>query len=314
NGRDNVDKKTKERVIAKAEEMGYTPNYIAKSLVSQKTDTIGVVIPKIAHSFFAQAIQGIEEEIFDEKYQLILTHSAEQGDRERKALETLKAKRVDGILISAAQNSDNYGLYKQIAQSGTALVFFDRYVEGIEASCVKVDDKMGAYKITDHLLNHGYQKVAHLAAPQNISIGKDRLQGYKEALGKHKHQVAEHFIEATDLHEAGGYKAMKKLLELPESKRPKAVFAVKDPVAFGAMDAIYEHGLTIPDDIAITGFSDDIRAPLVKSPLTTVVQPAYDLGKRAARKLISQIENEEEPLENIELLTSLKIRESCGYL
>src|SRR5699024_12290101 len=130
NGRDNVDEKTKGRVIAKAEEMGYTPNYIAKSLVSQKTDTIGVVIPKIAHSFFAQAIQGIEEEIFDEKYQLILTHSAEQGDRERKALETLKAKRVDVILISAAQNSDNYGLYRQIAQSGTALVFFDRYVEG----------------------------------------------------------------------------------------------------------------------------------------------------------------------------------------
>jgi len=305
-----VGKKTKERVLEKARAMGYTPNYIARSLVSQKTDTIGVVIPKIAHSFFAQAIQGIEEETYNKKYQLILTHSAEQGERE--ALETLQAKRVDGILISAAQNTDNYDYYKRIAQSDTALVFFDRCIEGIEASCVKVNDRVGAYRITDHLLSHGYKSVAHLSASQNLSIGKNRLKGYKAALESYNIPVVEQFIMETNLLEEGGYRAMKKLLAKPTKNLPRAVFAVNDPVAFGAMDAIYGHGLSIPEDIAIAGFSDDFRAPLMKPPLTTVTQPAYELGKRAARKLISQIDNEDEPLENIELLTSLKIRESCG--
>src|SRR5699024_12842377 len=132
NNRENVDEQTRERIVEKARELGYTPSHIAKSLVSQKTNTIGVVIPEIAHSFFAQAIQGIAEEIFDDEYQLILTHSAEQHERERKDLETLKAKRVDGILISAAQNTHNEQYYKQIIEYGTEMVFFDRYVENID--------------------------------------------------------------------------------------------------------------------------------------------------------------------------------------
>lgn len=312
NNRENVDEQTRERIVEKARELGYTPNHIAKSLVSQKTNTIGVVIPEIAHSFFAQAIQGIEEEIFDDEYQLILTHSAEQDERERKALETLKAKRVDGILISAAQNTHNEQYYKQIIESGTEMVFFDRYVENIGASCVKVDDNNAAYNITNHLLGHGYKSVAHLSAAMDISIGRDRFKGFKAAMQDHNLPVEDQYVVPAELHEEGGYQAMKTLLELPEAEQPRAVFAVNDPVAFGAMDAIYEQGLSIPEDIAIVGFSNDNRASLMESPLTTVVQPAYELGRRAARKLISHIENENEMLENVELLTKLKIRESCG--
>lgn len=312
NNRSNVDKKTKARVLNKARIMGYTPNHIAKSLVSKKTFTIGVVVPEIAHSFFANAIQGIEEVTFEDNYQLILTHSAEQQDREQYALQTLQAKRVDGILVSSAEHVHDYQIYKDILHSDTAFVFFDRCVEEIGASCVSVDDQAGAFNVTQHLVDHGYTRIAHLRGPQSLSIGKARLEGYKKALIKNGIPIDDSLIIESGLHEKAGYEAMATLLERHGKHPVRAVFAVNDPAAFGAMDAIYDHGFTIPDDIAMVGFSDDIRANLMRSPLTTVRQPAYQLGKRAAQKLISLIENGEEPAENIELQTTLKIRSSCG--
>lgn len=312
NNRSNVDEKTRERVLKKARSMGYTPNHIAKSLVSKRTYTIGVVVPEIAHSFFAEAIQGIEEVTYKDNYQLILTHSAERGDREQYALQTLQSKRVDGILISTAETAKDYSFYERIAESSTSLVFFDRCVEEIGVSCVSVDDRTGSSKITKHLIEHGYQKIAHLCGSLNLSISQERLEGYKQALREHEISVDESLIIESGFHEKGGYEAMNKLLDAHKTQPPRAVFAVNDPSAFGAMEAIYNRGFSIPDDIAIVGFSDDIRAGLMKSPLTTVHQPAYELGKRAAQKLIKTIENKSEPSENIQVLTTLKIRASCG--
>ncbi|MDZ7718471.1 MAG: LacI family DNA-binding transcriptional regulator [Balneolaceae bacterium] len=312
NNRSNVDGKTKERILRKAREMGYTPNYIAKSLVSKKTFTIGVVVPEIAHSFFAEAIQGIEEVTFKGNYQLILTHSAEDKERERQALETLQSKRVDGILVSSAETVDDHTTYKKIVKSNTALVFFDRCVEEIGASCVSVDDRNGAYNITKHLIDHGYKTIAHLSGPLNLKISRERLAGYKKALSEENILIDENLIVESGFREKGGYEAMNRLLDTHENDSPRAVFAINDPAAFGAMEAIYKRGLSIPEDIAIVGFSDDIRADLMKSPLTTVKQSSFELGKRAAQKLIRLIENENEHSENIEVLTSLKIRQSCG--
>lgn len=312
NNRSNVDEKTRARVLKKARKMGYTPNHIAKSLVSRKSYTIGVVVPRIAHSFFANVIEGIEEVTFKDNYQVILTHSAERGDREQHALQTLQSKRVDGILISSAETAKNYDSYKRIVNSNTSLVFFDRCVEGIGASCVSVDDCAGSYKITKHLIEHDYRKIAHLCGPLNLSVSRERLEGYKKALRDHGISVEENLIIESGFQEKGGYEAMNKLLDDHKTQPPRAVFAANDPAAFGAMDAIYSRGFSIPEDIAIVGFSDEIRSGLMNVPLTTVHQPAYELGKKAAQKLIRTIENEDEPVENIQVLTSLKIRASCG--
>lgn len=312
NNRSNVDEKTRERVLKKAKSMGYTPNHIAKSLVSNKTSTIGVVVPEIAHSFFAQAIQGMEKITFRDDYRIILTHSAEKEEREKYALETLRAQRVDGILISSAEKVTDYELYKSIVRSGIKLVFFDRCVQDIGASCIQVDDRDGSKKITRHLIEHGYKRIAHLCGPLSVLIGRERLEGYKQALRDNNLAVDENLIIESGFREKGGYEAMKRLLETDKKDLPDAVFAVNDPSAFGAMDAIKDHGLSVPDDIAIVGFSDDIRAGLMKCPLTTVRQPAYEIGKTAADKLIRLIENEDEPVENIEVKTELVIRASCG--
>lgn len=312
NNKSNVDEETRERVLEKARSMGYTPNHVAKSLVSKKTYTIGVVIPEISHSFFPDVVRGIEEVTYNTNYQLILTHAHEQFERERKAIDTLRSKRVDGLLVSSSQTVDDYSYYKETIKSGLPLVFFDRCIENIGASCVSVNDKTSSREAVRHLISHGYKKIAYLSGPQKISIGRKRLEGYLEAMKGGNLPVHEKWIVQSDFQEKGGRHAMRKLLELPAEDRPQAVAAVNDPSAFGAIEAIREEGLSIPDDIAIVGFTDDIRAALLECPLTTIRQSGYEVGKKAAEKLINIIEDDDATVENIEIVTDLVIRKSCG--
>ncbi|MBF8295233.1 MAG: LacI family transcriptional regulator [Bacteroidetes bacterium] len=308
----NVDENTRRRVLEAAQELGYSPNHIAKSLVLRRTHTIGVVVPEITHSFFPEAIRGIEEVAYQARYHVILTHSAELADREKDAIMTLEAKRVDGILISTAQSVEDYSLYRQVIQLGMPIVFFDRCVGGIGASCVSIDDEESAQRITNHLIDHGYTRLAHLSGPQHISIGVDRLNGFLSALSDRDITVHQELIVEAGFHESGGYEAMKKLLDLPAAARPRAVVAVNDPAAFGAIRAILERGLRIPQDIAIVGFTDDIRAALMPTPLTTIRQPAFEIGRRAATKLIAVIEGTSVEVQDIVVKTNEVLRESCG--
>lgn len=312
NKKANVDEKTRERVLATAKKMGYTPNNVAKSLVSNKTNTIGVVIPEISHAFFPEVVKGIEEMTYAADYQLILTHSAEEFERERNAIRTLRSQRVDGMLVSSCQSEKDFSLYEDVIEAGIPLVFFDRCIENIGASSVRVNDRESSRKGTEHLISHGYKKIAHISGPIKVSIGLERYQGYLEAMAAAGLFVNKNWVVESGFQEEGGYLAMQKLLELPEDARPRAVMAVNDPAAFGAMEAIYKHGLSIPDDIAIVGFTNEIRSELLDCPLTTIHQPAYEVGKRGAEKLLKVIENEDEPVETIEIKTKLIIRKSCG--
>ncbi|MBU2444973.1 MAG: LacI family transcriptional regulator [Bacteroidetes bacterium] len=312
NNHPKVDKVTRMKILGVAERLGYFPNYVARSLVTARTRTIGVVVPEITHSFFPDAIKGIEEVACSAGYQIMLTHCAEDTSREVAAIETLASKRVDGILASVAEQDTDFEIYHRVMNWGLKVVFFDRCVFKIGASCVSVDDEECAYIVTRHLIGHRYKKIAHLSGPLSVSISERRLSGFLKALNENKLKARKDWIIEAGFHEEGGYNSMSKLLELPAKERPRAVVAVNDPAAFGAMEAIYEKGLRIPDDIAIVGFSDDIRAPLMPSPLTTIRQPAYEVGKKAAQKLIRHIENKSEITENITVKTQLIVRNSCG--
>jgi len=314
NNKDNVDKNTKKRVVEKARSMGYTPNHVAKSLVSRKTFTIGVVIPEIYHAFFSEVISGIEEVTYKRNYQLFLTNSAEKFEREKSSIHALQSKRVDGILISCAETSNDISFYKNIIDTGLPFVFFDRCIENIGASCVTVNDYNSSKEVTEHLIGHGYKTFAHLRGPEDVAIAQKRKKGFLDALADHEIPVNEQLIEESGFNEKGGYSAMSRILELSGNEPPRAVVAVNDPAAFGAMKAIKEKGLSIPDDIAIVGFSDDIRSEIIQTPLTTVRQPAFQIGKRAAQKLIDTIDNKDEPIATIELKNEIVIRQSCGCL
>ncbi len=309
----NINKKTREKVLKTAKKLGYIPNFVAKSLVQQKTFTIGVIIPEITHSFFPEVIRGIEEVAYQSKYQIILAHSAEDQQKEKLAIRTLASKRVDGLLISTAQSVTEFDHYQEVVSHGLPLVSFDRCVYDIGVSTVSIDDELSAEQITEHLIKIGYKKIAHLAGPVTVSIGKKRLNGFKKALKKNKLVLNEDFIIPSGFQEADGYNSMKKLLKLPKTKRPRGIVAVNDPAAFGAMKAILEEGYKIPEDFALVGFSDDIRAELMEVPLTTIRQPAYELGRIATQKLIAHIENSKEKVEEIILPTEIVVRSSCGF-
>jgi len=312
NNRTNVQENTRKLVIEKAREMGYTPNHVAKSLVSSKTYTIGVIIPQISHAFFPEVVRGIEEVTNSMDYQLFLTNSGESFEREKKAVDALRSKRVDGILVSTSIDMADYTFYQQFISTGPPLVFFDRCIENIGASCIGVNDETASMQITEHLIGHGYKRIAHLSGPPGVTIGKKRLDGFSSAMKKHMLTVHDEWIVESGFREEEGFKAMTRLLDLPKNLRPRAVVAVNDPVAFGAIDAIQKRGLSVPHDIAIVGFTNDIRAELISCPLTTIHQPAYNLGKNAAEKLIKSIENVDEPIENVEIVSTMKIRSSCG--
>lgn len=312
NNHGNVHERTLNRVVEAARRLGYVPNSIAKSLVLNRTHTIGVVVPEITHSFFPEAIRGIEEAASGAGYHLILTHSAEDAEKEKEAIHTLEEKCVDGILVSSAQTIVGYQMYEQAMKLGVPLVFFDRCVLGIGATCVRIDDEECAMQITGHLLDHGYTSIAHLSGPQQISIGAARQRGFLRAVHEHSVVCPPELIVESGFQESGGYHAMRILLGLPRGKVPRAVVAVNDPVAFGAMKAIDEAGLRIPEDVAMVGFSDDIRAALMPAPLTTVRQPAYEVGKLGAQKLLALIKDNTAAVEDVVVETVQVIRRSCG--
>ena len=312
NDRSNVDKKTRELVLKTAREMGYTPNHVAKSLVSSRTYTIGVVIPEISHSFFPEVVRGIDDVAKDFDYQIFLTNTSDDFEKEKGIIRALESKQVDGILVSSSLKTEDFQYYENLVQSGLSIVFFDRGIRDLGISCIGVNDRIASRQITQHLINHGYKKIGYLSGPRKVSIGKERFDGFIDALETNGIDIREELIVENGFNEEGGKKAMNKILSLPKSDQPEAIVAVNDPVAFGAIEAIYEEGLKIPDDIAIVGFTNDIRAELYSPPLTTIHQPAYDVGKKAATKMINTIENDDEPVENIELISKLVVRKSCG--
>lgn len=218
---------------------------------------------------------------------------------------------MDGILVSCSETTGDFSHFKEVIDSGIPLVIFDRCIEGIGASTVRVNDREAFKKVTQHMIDHGYQRIACLHGP-DISIGKQRLEGYFEALAENKIDVNESLMTESGYLEKGGYRAMEKLLQLPKDQWPDAVVTVNDPVAIGALDYMKDQSISVPDEIAITGFSNDIRASLLNCPLTSVKQPAEKIGREAAKKLIKVMQNSDEPTENIELKTELMIRKSCG--
>jgi len=312
NNRSNVNPKTKKRIQEVAEKMGYMPNDVAKSLVSKRTNTIGVVIPEIGHAFFPEVVRGIDEVLGDAHYQIFLTNSSENFEKEKQSIKALRAKRVDGLLVSTSIKSTDYSFFENLKNGGVKIVFFDRCIHDLGISCVGVNDRVASRHITEHLIKNGYKKIAYLSGPPEVTIGRERLAGFRDALENAGIELNEKRIIESGLTESDGREAMQKLLALPKEDQPDAVATVNDPSALGAIEAIKKAGLSIPDDIAIVGFTNEVRASIIDPPLTTINQPAYDIGKKAAEKLIRTIEDENEPIENVELIANLVIRKSCG--
>jgi LacI family transcriptional regulator len=273
-----ISAETKEKVWAKAKELNYQPNPSASNLRSQKSKTIAVIIPEIANNFFSQAINGIEEVARQQDYHVLIYQTHDNSEIEAAFIQSLLSGRVDGILISIASATTNIQYLKEII-ADIPLVFFDRVFEDIDAVKIITDDYESAYNATQHLIDCKCTRIAYLLALDNLSTGKKRLDGYMAALKDNNIPYDETLIVADVNDEAENLNIIKELLV---NHRPDAVISSVEEMALPCYYACAELNLNIPRDLKIISFSNLKTAPLLNPSLTTITQPAFEIGKEAA--------------------------------
>jgi len=310
NNHADIGQATRARVLARVEELGYRPNAVARSLTLRRTHTLGVIIPDLMHSFFVEVVAGLESVASARGYGLLLCSSTENPRKERSELEMLRSRQVDGIVLASVHGSNNTELLQRIAASG-ALVMIDRDDHPrVRCHRVLTDDNLVGRIATDHLLAQGRRAIAHIAGPP-IAHARRREAGYLAALREAGLEPQPGWIVRGGFMDADGYHAMQRLLA---SGPPiDAVFAANDPAAIGAMQAIWEAGLSVPDDIAVVGAGDIAHGDLLRVPLTTVGWAKEELGRRAAELIFEQIGGREEvTFRRVVIPPRMVVRESCG--
>lgn len=309
----DISPETKKLVNELAKKLNYEPNTIALSLRSQKTNTIGVIIPEIVHFFFSTIISGIEEVAYDAGYTVMVCQSNESYEKEVIDTKALLSHRVDGFLVSYSRETKNFDHFKEVDSRNIPIVFFDRIPKGIEAPKIIIDDEQAASSATLHLIDQGCKKIAHLAGPLTLQISQKRLKGYKDALLKYNLEVNDSYIiDCGHGTKEEGYTCMKQLLDSKDI--PDAVFANNDIAAYGAMIAIKEAGLRIPEDISVVGFSNWQFSSLIEPQLSSVSQPGLEMGRTAAKILIEELKSKEDVKKDITkvLPTNLVVRSSSN--
>jgi DNA-binding LacI/PurR family transcriptional regulator len=288
NDKYDIRKETRDNILAIAKEMGYSPNPIAKSLLKQCSNQIGVVVPEFINSFFPEVIIGIQEVFLKKGYQVLIMQSGESHITELENVRTLENNMVDGMIVSLSLETKNVDYYKDLIKQGFPLVFFNRVSNELETSKVLIDDYKWAFFATEHLIYQGFKKIFHFSGPDGLMFTQNRKNGYMDAHRKHKIPLNEGSIIETGLMIADGERVMEKLINA--NNLPDAIFAVNDPTAIGAMKMLKKHGYKIPEDVALVGFTETKLAELIDPPLTSVAQPTKEIGRTAAQLLLEQIE------------------------
>jgi LacI family transcriptional regulator len=307
NDKPDVSDETKAKIEKIMKEKGYKPNGIARGLVLDKTYTIGLIIPDISNPYFPEVAKGVENKAKDLGYSVIFSDTDNDKEEEKNAIELLKSKRVDGIILSLSIKNSNE--LKKLEKEDFPVVQIDRKVPGSKYPTIAIDNNDSAFKATKHLIDMGHTKIAHLTGDLDTKTGQDRLVGFKQALSQFDISYKEDWILEGDYSKESGFKLTNILLE--QEERPTAIFAANDLMAIGAYEAIFNYGLKIPKDISIIGHDDIGIASTIRPGLTTMAQPKYKLGQEAAKILIKEIEDKKiEAGKSILLELSLVERES----
>jgi len=287
----DISKETRERVLRRMEELKYRPNLAARTLVTGKTHLMGLIVPDLVHSFFSQIANAISKILRARGYSLVISSSQEDIELEQQEIDHLLTRSADCLFIASTQC--DVERFRLIEEQKTPYILLDRQLRGLEANFVGVDDERVGYMATEHLIQIGCRRIAHIGTPL-VSPGLGRLEGYRRALVDYDVQVPTEYVlvrpHGDDMGDATGYETMKRLLSL--KPLPDAVFCHNDPTAIGAMKAIIEAGLRIPEDIAIIGCGNIKNSDFLRVPLTTVDQACEEIGENAAKLAISLIESE----------------------
>ena len=307
----DISSKTKERVLAAAKKYNYEPNPYASSLRKRQSKTIAVVIPDVSNNFFSLAINGIEAIAQEKKYHVLIYLTHEDYEKEKDILKLLQNGRVDGILLSVSGNTKDAGHISELIKNNIPVVFFDRIAESIDAPKVSTNDYECGYKATEHLILNGCTNIAHLCISKDLSITNNRLQGYLDALKNYNLKLKkEMVIECDTYNNSKKYQQIYALLN--QKNKPNGIFASIESLAISAYEICHELNLAIPDDVKIISFSNLQTAQLLKPSLTTITQPAFEIGREAATILFKRLEKKKniQTNETVVIDSALIARES----
>jgi LacI family transcriptional regulator len=294
-----VSKKTKVRIVEKAKELGYQRNMIASNLRTNKSNTIGVIVPRISRQFFSRVISGIEETAYKGGYDVVIGQSLDTIEREKNLLQTFYSSRVDGVLISISMETTSFEHLEAYKNHGFPIIFFDRPCNVAGCTNVLIDDFKASFDSTEHLINEGCKDIVHFSGPQNLELYRQRAKGYMEALKKYGVEIRDHYIFESNLMQEDGEASAKKLLKLANVD---GVFSANDVAAIGAMKYLKSKGIRIPDDIAFAGFSNELISEVIEPSLTTVNQRDVEMGIAATSLLFEQIKNKSGKIQQKEML------------
>lgn len=277
---------TRKRVLERARALNYQMNWVARSLVTRRTYTIGLLLPDFTHPFFAEVAKNVAQAVRPHGYHVLISYFEEDAELEVRETDSLLARQVDGLIIASAQSPDHLELFERIRQRKVPYVLIDRPIPGVNASFVGVNNEVVGRIATEHLLARGCRDIAHLRGP-DMGIAEARLEGYRRALAKHGLAMRNRYVVEAGFRDETGYQAMRQLLRLEPI--PDGVFCFNDPVAIGAMQAVREAGLDVPQDVCVVGAGNVHYSDVLAVPLTTVDQGTSEIGKRAAELLLERI-------------------------
>ena len=311
----DVSAKTKKKIVDLAIKLNYTPNSFAVNLRTKESKTIGVIVPTVDYNFFSKVFKGVLEEAEKRKYQVIILRSNEKLEIEKKQIELLLNKRVDGIIMSLSNETGDFKHIKNIINQKTPLVLFDKIAKLVDCSKVAINDRKAAYDAVNYLIQKGHKKIAHFRGSYMPQNSIDRFLGYKKALEDNNIAYDPSLVYLCDNNrdfEDGYENAKKALLDHPDIN---AIFAITDLVAVGIIKYFNDIKIEMPEQIAVFGFCNSFMSEIITPTLTTIDQPGFEIGKKAASILFDEIDlkkkNKPVIFQTIELETAIIERDSA---
>ena len=311
-GAADVKPETKKAVQELADQLSYQPNKLALSLLNRKTNSIGVIIPNLDY-VLATMVKGIDEVALEAGYTVMVCQSDESFGREIVNTNRLLESLVDGFIVSVSSETKVYDHIKKIQNKKIPLVLFDRVINNISAPKIRLDNVDGGIHATQHLIDQGYRKIAILAGPENLNISNKRMEGYLQTLRANHLKFDKNMVIHCDFNQQYAYEATRELMAMKQ--RPDAIFTISDRMAIGAMLAIKEKGLSMPNDIGLVGFNNEPITSLVTPSISSVEMYAFEIGKATAKLFIEMLHSEED-MSDREIVVKPKIfvRESSSRI
>lgn len=306
-----ISKKTEDAILKIAQDLKYEPNHLARALRLRQTNTIGMIIPDIANPFFSSIVNCVEIESRKAGYSVITCGSQENSDVEKESVKILVMRKVDGMIICPVGEESSH-IY-ELTKKNIPFIIVDRYFPNLDLPYVVSDNYNGSIKAVNHFVENGHTKIAFIQGLPTSSVNKERLRGYKEALREHKIPINESFIVGDNFGEQNGYIGAKILLN--RSEPPTSIFAASNLISLGAMRAVSEENLKIPDDISLIAFDDQPYSDFLSTPMTTIEQKKEELGRISIRLLLDEItKGKKSEKKGIIVPTELRIRKSVKRL